>query len=72
MPRNSTPILLPWWPCWPADGELQARYKDHALVNTNGHRDCHIRPDLVLIYRRPDDESLELMRLGSHSELGLA
>jgi mRNA interferase YafQ len=35
------------------------------------HRDCHIKPDLILIYRKPDDNSLELMRLGSHSELGL-
>ena len=35
------------------------------------HRDCHIRPDLILIYRKPDDASLELVRLGSHSELGL-
>ncbi len=35
------------------------------------HRDCHIRPDLVLIYRKPDNDSLELVRLGSHSELGL-
>jgi mRNA interferase YafQ len=26
---------------------------------------------LVLIYRKPDDLSLELVRLGSHSELGL-
>jgi mRNA interferase YafQ len=24
-------------------------------------RDCHIRPDLVLIYRKPDDDSLELV-----------
>ncbi len=35
------------------------------------HRDCHIKPDLVLIYRKPDDETIELVRLGSHSELGL-
>ena len=35
------------------------------------HRDCHIRPDLILIYRKPDDTSLELVRLGSHSQLGL-
>ena len=35
------------------------------------HRDCHIRPDLVLIYRKPDTDTLELVRLGSHSELGL-
>ena len=33
--------------------------------------DCHVRPDLVLIYRKPDSATLELVRLGSHSELGL-
>jgi hypothetical protein len=33
--------------------------------------DRHIKPDLILIYRKPDDDSLELVRLGSHSELGL-
>jgi len=45
---------------------------DHALTgNWVDHRDCHIRPDLVLIYRKPDDETLVLVRLGSHSELGL-
>ena len=36
----------------------------------NDHRDCHIRPDLVLIYRKPDKDHLDLVRLGSHSELG--
>jgi mRNA interferase YafQ len=44
---------------------------DHRLSGEwSDHRDCHIRPDLVLIYRKPDDNSLELVRLGSHSELG--
>ncbi|ABV85292.1 MULTISPECIES: type II toxin-antitoxin system mRNA interferase toxin, RelE/StbE family [spotted fever group] len=33
-------------------------------------RDCHIKPDLVLIYRKPDADTLELIRLGSHSALG--
>ena len=33
------------------------------------NRDCHIRPDLILIYRKPDADRLELVRLGSHSEL---
>jgi len=28
-------------------------------------------PDLILIYRKPDNENLDLVRLGSHSELGL-
>jgi len=55
-----------------ADTPLPHRYFDHALGgNWTDHRDCHIRPDLVLIYRKPDDEWLELVRLGSHSELGL-
>ncbi|HEY2541197.1 MAG TPA: hypothetical protein VGI28_17135 [Stellaceae bacterium] len=30
-----------------------------------------MRPDLILIDRKPDDASLELVRLGSNSELGL-
>ena len=33
-------------------------------------RDCHVKPDLVLIYEKPDDDTLRLVRLGSHSELG--
>jgi len=54
-----------------ADAPLPQRYVDHALVGEwKDHRDCHIRPDLVLIYRKPDADSLELVRLGSHSELG--
>jgi mRNA interferase YafQ len=40
------------------------RYVDHALAGEwSDHRDCHIRPDLVLIYRKPDAESLELARM---------
>ncbi len=55
-----------------ADVSLPARHRDHALGGEwSDHRDCHLRPDLVLIYRLPDDSSLELVRLGSHSELGL-
>jgi hypothetical protein len=30
-----------------------------------------LKPDLVLIYQKPDDETLRLVRLGSHSELGI-
>jgi len=53
------------------DAQLSHRYFDHPLSGEwSDHRDCHIRPDLVLIYRKPDVESLELVRLGSHSELG--
>jgi len=55
-----------------ADTSLPRRNFDHPLFgNWSDHRDCHVRPDLVLIYRKPDSETLELVRLGSHSELGL-
>jgi len=55
-----------------ADTPLPRRNLDHPLTGEwSDHRDCHIRPDLVLIYRKPDDQNLELVRLGSHSELGL-
>jgi len=54
------------------DKTLAEKHRDHALTGEwKDHRDCHIRPDLVLIYRKPDDEVLQLVRLGSHSELGL-
>jgi len=55
-----------------ADAPLPHCNFDHPLSGEwADHRDCHIKPDLVLIYRKPDDETLELVRLGSHSELGL-
>jgi mRNA interferase YafQ len=55
-----------------ADEPLPRSNRDHPLSGAwTDHRDCHIKPDLVLIYRKPDDDSLELVRLGSHSELGL-
>lgn len=45
--------------------------RDHALIgNWKDCRDCHIKPDLVLVYRKPDADTLELIRLGSHSALG--
>lgn len=54
-----------------ADVPLPPHHRDHALTGDwKDHRDCHVRPDLVLIYRRPDDDTLQLVRLGSHSELG--
>ena len=42
-----------------------------SFLNLYDDRDCHIRPDLVLIYRKPDDDTLQLVRLGSHGELGM-
>jgi len=52
------------------DGTLDRRYSDHPLSGRwKHHRDCHVRPDMVLIYRKPDQDILALVRLGSHSEL---
>ena len=34
-----------------------------------GYRECHIKPGLLLIYRKPDADTLRLARLGSHSGL---
>ena len=53
-----------------ADKVLPDRNRDHALSGSwNGYRECHIKPDLLLIYRKPDQHTLQLARLGSHSEL---
>ncbi len=55
-----------------AKGEqLDAKYKDHQLIgNYLGCRECHIKPDLLLIYRI-ENEILELtlVEVGSHSDL---
>lgn len=49
--------------------ELETKYKDHQLKgNMKGFRECHIKPDLLLIYRVEND-ILELLDIGSHSEL---
>lgn len=46
------------------------RHRDHALTGTwQDCRDCHLRPDLVLIYRFSASDLIELVRLGSHGEL---
>ena len=48
---------------------LEPKHVDHSLSgNWAGFRDCHIKPDLVLIYRA-DDNYLQLARIGSHSDL---
>jgi len=55
-----------------ADTPLPRRNFDHPLSGEwKDFRDCHIKPDLVLIYRKSDSTHLDLVRLGSHSELGL-
>lgn len=49
--------------------QLPEKYCDHPLTGRSG-RECHILPDLLLIYEVDTDlNSLFLARLGSHSEL---
>ena len=52
------------------DQPLDLRYSDHDLSGEwAGYRECHLKPDLLLIYRKVDVTILRLARLGSHSEL---
>ena len=52
------------------DEDLPEKYRDHALIGDwSGYRECHIKPDLLLIYKKNDENILRLARLGSHSEL---
>jgi mRNA interferase YafQ len=52
------------------DQPLPERNRDHALGgNWTGYRECHIKPDLLLIYKKPNPNVLRLARLGSHSDL---
>lgn len=52
------------------DEPLPAKYRDHALTGDwSGYRECHVKPDLLLIYQVHGDCTLRLARLGSHSEL---
>jgi len=53
-----------------SDKALDTRLRDHPLSGDwQGYRECHIRPDLLLIYRKVGDDLLYIARLGSHSEL---
>lgn len=50
---------------------LPEKNRDHALTgNWIGHRECHIMPDWLLVYRIEDDVLvLTLSRTGTHSDL---
>lgn len=54
-----------------ADTPLPEKYVDHPLRGEwKDFRDCHVKPDLVLIYRKSGAVVLQLARLDSHSKLG--
>ena len=51
------------------DKPLPEKSRDHALINDwKNYRECHIKPDWLLIYKKYDNILL-LVRTGSHSEL---
>lgn len=54
------------------DRPREPRRHDHALSGEwRDYRDCHLKPDLLLIYQKSGADVLRLVRLGSHAKLGL-
>ena len=51
--------------------QLEERYRDHGLTgDLAGFRECHIKPDWLLIYLIENDIlTLTLIDTGSHSDL---
>lgn len=52
------------------DVSLPPQFLDHPLNGQwRGFRECHLKPDLLLIYKKVGADTLKLARLGSHSQL---
>lgn len=55
------------------DEPLESKYRDHALHgNYDSYRECHIRPDLLLVYKKSNNDKLlilTLYRINSHSNI---
>ena len=55
-----------------ADKPLPPNFRDHPMKGKfSDCRDCHLRGDLVLVYRKSANDTLELARIGSHAMLEL-
>jgi mRNA interferase YafQ len=68
--RNIDPLLFEILELLANDQPLPDKNRDHALTGSLvGFRDCHVRPDLLLIYDNRQSDRLILIRLGSHSEI---
>ena len=66
LDSDLTPVLS----ALAADHPLESRLRDHALSGSwAGYRECHVKPDLLLIYSKIGKDRLRIVRLGSHSEL---
>ena len=58
--------------CALRDGErIPVIYRDHALAGQfSGHRECHIKGDLLLVYQKNDIELVvDLVDIGTHSQI---
>ena len=53
------------------DKPLPSRYRNHILSgNYSGCRECHIKPDWIMIYRIDFERNMViLLRTGTHSDL---
>jgi mRNA interferase YafQ len=68
--RDLEGLLTPAISLLAEDKPLPERNRDHALAGEwHDFRECHLKPDLLLIYRKVEADVLQLVRLGSHSEL---
>jgi len=66
LDRNLVPVL----DALANDKPLEPRHRDHELSSDwSVYRECHVKPDLLLIYKKSNSDTLRLARLGSHSEL---
>ena len=56
-----------------SDEPLEAKYRDHDLHgNYNGYRECHVRSDLLLVYKKGSEGELlilTLYRISSHTNI---
>ena len=49
---------------------IPAKNRPHMLTgNYAGYMECHIEGDFLLIWFHPETDQIDLIRLGSHSEL---
>ena len=55
------------------DEVLDPNLRDHALHgNYEGYRECHVRPDLLLVYKKTDNGEIHLLslaRINSHTNI---
>lgn len=63
-------VLIDVINCLVEDADLPEKNRDHSLIGDfSGYRECHLKPDLLLIYFKEGDDILKLYRIGSHSEI---